>query len=227
MSYTIRSGRQHDILVAISLIEKARYLAEASQQLSYDVLRELLPVFIHNISVLRSVRDYDDPNYFIMDLSFCTRACLMSYEKLIRVIESSRDDASLFENICRENDDRTLSRLCDVMDSIWKRYWLRFHVNEDKIVLLRSIENELVAICSSVCIRGNEHLPEGFRCFSCLKNSAYLKTGITDECCEKEKACSNMNYCAHFIQTDEKSKYYNINRAIFERRLNETGTSQQ
>ncbi len=44
MSYSIRSGRQHEILVAISLIEKARYLAEASQQLSYDVLRELLPV---------------------------------------------------------------------------------------------------------------------------------------------------------------------------------------
>ncbi len=164
MSYTIRSGRQHDILVAISLIEKARYLAEASQQLSYDVLRELLPVFKHNLGVLRSVRhDYDEVNHFLMDLSFCTRAGLLSYEKLIRVIESSRDDESLFENVCRENDDHTLSRLCDIMESIWKRYWLRFHVDEDKMELLHSIENELVAVCSSVCIKRQRTFTRGIQ----------------------------------------------------------------
>lgn len=152
MSFPIRTRSQYDLLVAISLVEKARYLAEACQQLSFGVLTEMLPSLRRNLAVLRSVRfDCDECNFFLMDFQFCLRACVLSYERLVRVVEASRDNESLFENFCRENgDEDTLSGLCSVMDAIWHRYWQRFHVDEDKTGFLQSTESKLVKLSSKI-----------------------------------------------------------------------------
>jgi len=227
-SFELRSETQCEFLVALSLIEKCRYFAEASQQLSFTVLTHLLPTIKCNLEILTSINlgnfEYD---YFYTNVSFSLRACIASHEKLIRVIEMSHDDKSLYDNFCSENTATTLPDLCNVLDSIWFNYWKRFHINENKMSFLHSTEDMLVKLYSHVTLQGNERFPDSYRCLSCEKNTGYLKTGRSNVCDGKDQSSSSANYCYHFIESHDKSKFVNINRTIFERRLNEKGISQQ
>jgi hypothetical protein len=216
----------------MSLIEKARYLAEGAQQLTYDVLVELLPIFKQNLEILQSVHlDEFEYDYFFMDLQFCLNVCKRSYERLIRVIEKSKDDKSLYETFCSENSSDTLPKLCSILDSLWKKYWKSFHIGENKMEFLTAMQNELINIYSHITIKGNERLPNSYTCLSCVKNTGYLKTGRSNVCDRtnsdnKNEDVSSMNYCYHLIDICDNSKYFNINRTIFERRMNEIGTEQ-
>lgn len=227
-SMELRSETQCSFLISLSLIEKSRYLAEAAYQLSYDVLSKLLPIFEHNLSVLNSVSsDNCEYDFFYMDFMFSLKVAKHSYEKLIGVVKASSDDKSLYENLCKVNSKGTLSRLCGVLDTIWNDYWKTFHVRNDKKALLSRLEEELVEICSNITIKGNEHFPESYRCLSCELNTGYIKTGRSDICDRSDEKTTSLNYCYHFIDINDKSKFVNINRAIFERRLNEIGVKQQ
>lgn len=223
---------QYEIMIALCYIESARYSAEAAQQLSYNELVKLLPIFKGNLEILKSVSFDDKENdYFYMDLQFCLNACILSYEKLVKVIEMSHDDKTIYDNFCQKNSRNTLTELCRILQTIWKKYWKRFHVEEDKIQLLSSIQDDLVQLFSNIAINGNEPLHPDFRCLSCDKNSAYIKTGVTDICNVEQKdkndKATSLAYCHHLIDVCKDSKHFNINRVIFERRMNEKGIAQQ
>ena len=80
-SFELRSRIQCSFLVSLSFIEKARYLAEAAQQLSYEILSSLLPVFKDNLAILKSICLGDnESDYFYMDLDFCLK-CVYSHMK--------------------------------------------------------------------------------------------------------------------------------------------------
>lgn len=231
-SYQIRSSTQYEIMIALCYIENARYSAEAAQQLSYNELVKLLPTLKRNLEVLKSVSfDGKENDHFYMDLQFCHKACVVSYEKLVKVIEMSHDDKTAYDNFCLMNSRNTLSELCDVLETIWKQYWKRFHIQEDKLHLLSTIQDKLIALFSNVAINGNEPLPANFRCLSCDRNSAYIKTGITDICDvevkDKNDKTRSLAYCHHLIDVCKQSEHFNINRVIFERRMNEKVASQQ
>ena len=231
-SFELRSDVQFNFLVSLSFIEKARYLAEGAQQLEYNVLTELLPIFKQNLDILKSVKLGDlEHDYFYMDLHFSLRVCIQSYERLITVIESSNDNETLYENFCSKNSVDTLARLCSILDVLWKKYWKGFHIDENKIPFLTKIQDELVNIYSHITVKGNEKLPSSYSCLSCVKNTGYLKTGRSNVCDRtnsdnKIEDSSSMNYCYHFIDVCDNSKFVNINRTIFERRMNEIGTEQ-
>jgi hypothetical protein len=227
--YVLRSETQYELLAALCLIEQSRHYAEAAQQLSFEVLQQLLPTLKHNLDILKSIKlkeHYCD--FFAMNVCFSLKTAIISYDRLINVIERSNSNESLYDNFCKENSQSTLEDLCSLYNKIWVNYWKRFHIDEDKISFLKRLESELTKVYSNVCLKGNENLPDKFRCLGCLKNSGYLKTGRTDVCgSEKEDKGCSLNYCYHFIDTNNESKYFNINRAIFERRMNEIGTVQQ
>ena len=230
-SFELRSRVQYSFLVSLSVIEKARYLAEAAQQLSYDVLLKLMPVFERNLDILKSICLGDfECDYFYMDLQFCLKVCIFSYERLINVVRCSND---MYENFCSKNSTDVLPRLCFILDSLWRRYWKTFHINEDKLPFLTSIQEELVTLYSHITIKGNEKFPNSYTCLSCEKDTGYLKTGRSNVCDrtntdnkKTDEDVSSMDYCHHFIDICDNSKYFNINRTIFERRMNEIGTEQ-
>ena len=230
-SYDLRSKPQYEILVAISFVEKAKYLASAAQQLKFDILVSLLPHLKENLMLLKSISvPENEIDMFVMDFVFSLKSCIFLHEKLVRAVENSFDDMSLYENICLENGP-TLVKLSEVLTSIWKNYWQQFHVNDDKKKFLLSTKDELIKVYSDICIMGNEQLPDDYSCLSCCKASAYLKTGITNQCENEsfnvQSKKNSMNYCHHLITTNENSKYRNMDRIIFERRMNEIGTRQQ
>ena len=225
-SYDIRCKEQYEVLAAISLIEKCRYLAASAQQLKYDILIHLSPILEHNLETLRKIdisRCYSS-NYFEMNLYFSWKVCILTHEKILKAIKKSYDDKSLHENISTENEQCTLEQLCQTLDTIWNDYWQVFHIdNRCHEEFLNSIEENLIRIYSAICIKGNESFPENYSCKSCCKNSAYLNTGISNECDGSESKGCGTNYCYHFIDVRNKFNYPNINRIIFESRLNEVG----
>ena len=230
-SYDLRSSSQYEYLAALSIVEKARYYAEAAQQLSYEVLAPLLPTLSNNLEILKSINLREGRiDRFVMDFQFCVEASIVSYERLIRVIRNSKDDESLYHGFCSQNSKDTLPELCSIFDSIWEKYWKQFHLSGDKMSFLNKTRNKLVNIYSHISIRGNEKLPDGYRCLGCVRDTGYLKIGRTDVCnieSEDNKGTSSMNYCYHLIDVKENSKFVNIERVIFERRQNEDGISQQ
>ena len=230
-SYDLRSSSQYEYLAALSVVEKARYYAEAAQQLSYEVLAPLLPTLLRNLEILKSINlGEGEIDRFVMDFQFCVQASIVSYERLICVIRNSKDDESLYRGFCSENLKDTLSQLCSIFDSIWEKYWKQFHSPSDKMSFLKEAQDRLVKIYSHISIQGNEKLPDGYRCLGCVRDTGYLKTGRTDVCnaeSEENKGSSSMNYCYHLIDVKENSKFVNVDRAIFERRQNEEGISQQ
>ena len=227
--YDIRSGIQYEMLFAISLIEKARYLSECSQQLNYRILKRMLPVIKSNYNKLETlVSDVIQTDMFFLDLSFVLKCSLYSHKKVIRAIESSFDDKTLYDAICRENKDCILDKLCSILNTLWSDYWRHFHINDAKIDTLLRLESDLIPLYSCITLKGNESLPSNYRCLSCIHDSAYVKTGRLNMCDDdKNKDNSkSLNYCYHIIDTCTESKFCNLNRAIFERRLNETGILQ-
>lgn len=228
----IRSGLQYEFVIALSLVEKARYYAEASQQLSFHTLKSLLPVLRKNLDILKSVDLSDFTNdYFLMDLKFSLRLCIKSYERLIYVVETSMSDESIHKMFSCKNNPNTLTDLCRIMDRIWKDYWYNFHKSSNKKSLLHDIETDLVELYSDICLRGNERFENNYKCPSCKLNSAYHRTGITDECneesIESQGNISSQTYCHHFVDIKDTAKFFNVDRIIFERRMNEEGTIQQ
>ena len=226
----IRSGSQYEFLIALSLIEKARYFAEAAQQLSYENLQSILPVLRKNHEILKSISLNDfESDYFILNLRFSLRLCLISYEKIVHVASTATDNQTLHALFSANNNQDTLNKLCQTMDSIWKEYWFNFHNSTNKRTYLQDVETSLVNLYSDICIRGNESFENSYRCPSCMLNSAYLKTGITDECNreDNQEHTSCQQYCYHFIDVKDTSKFFNVDRIIFERRMNEEGTVQE
>ena len=226
----IRSGSQYEFLIALSLIEKARYFAEAAQQLSYEILQTILPVLQKNLEILKSISLNDFENdYFLLNLKFSLRVCIISYEKLIHVASTTTDNETLHSLFSANNNRDTLKKLCETMDSIWKEYWLSFHNCANKRSFLQGVETSLVNLYTDICIRGNESFENSYRCPSCMLNSAYLKTGITDECNreDNQEQTSCQQYCYHFIDVKDTSKFFNVDRIIFEKRMNEEGTVQE
>ena len=227
--YGIRSGIQYEMLFAISLIEKARYLSECSQQLNYHILKRMLPILKDNFNKLESlVSNEIQTDMFFLDLSFVLKCSLYSHKKVIRAIESSFDDKTLYEAICRENEASILDKLCSILNTLWTDYWRNFHINDAKMEMLSTLEHELIPLYACITLKGNESLPSSYRCLSCIHDSAYVKTGRLNMCNDdKNKGISNtLNYCYHLIDTCTESKCCNLNRSIFERRLNETGILQ-
>ena len=228
--YDIRSGIQYEMLFAISLIEKARYLSECSQQLKYRILKRMLPVIKSNYNKLETlVSDVIQIDMFYLDLSFVLKCSLYSHKKVIRAIESSFDDKTLYDAICRENKDCILDKLCSILNTLWSDYWRHFHINDCKMEMLSTLESELIPLYSCITLKGNESLPSNYRCLSCILDSAYTKTGRLNICDNDDKNqnhSNTLNYCYHLIDTCTESKICNLNRAIFERRLNETGILQ-
>jgi len=225
-TYEIRSKPQYEILVGISIMEKTRYLVTAAQQLSYDVLHCLLPIFENNLCLLETItiENINGANIFEMDFNFCMKTCIAAHKKLIRVVKSCHDDKSLYEKICLENKNSNLAELCNCLDSLWHNYWNTFHINKDNHLFLKEIEERLIELYGAICIKGNEQFPENFKCLSCIKDAAYLKTGILSNC-DNNKTLDK-KYCHHFVDVDEKCSKPNINRIIFERRMNELDTRQ-
>ena len=227
--YDIRSGLQSEFMFAISLVEKARYLSECSQQLCFDVLKQMLPVIKNNYNKIKSIVSSDiEFDIFHLDLQFVLKCCVYSHDKVIRAIESSYDDKTLYDAICRENEACILDKLCSILSTLWIDYWKHFHQDNDKMDVLLTLESELVQLYSCITLKGNESLPSNYRCLSCILDSAYVKTGRLNMCDDdKNKDNSkSLNYCYHLIDTNKDSKYCNLNRAIFERRLNEKGILQ-
>ena len=226
--YDIRSGIQYEMLFAISLIEKARYLSECSQQLNYRILKRMLPVIKSNYNKLESLISNElEIDMFYLDLSFVLKCSLYSHKKLIRAIESSFDNKTLYDAICRENEACILDKLCSILNTLWSDYWRHFHINDCKIDTLSTLENELVPLYACITLKGNESLPSNHRCLSCILDSAYVKTGRLNMCDDNQNHSNTLNYCYHLIDTCTESKNCNLNRAIFERRLNEKGIGQR
>lgn len=229
-SYVLRSKPNYELLAALTILEKARYMACSAQQLKYDILLSLLPTLERNLNILHMIplEEVDGNNFFVMSFYFSLKTCILTYEKVIQIVKDSNDDTSLYKNVCLANKNCTLEEMCKCLDSIWKDYWHAFHKIKNPQNFLRLMQNKLVGLYSAICIKGNESLPDNYKCLSCCKTSAYLKTGITNECdneaINKESNSSSMNYCYHLI--DEKCTKPNINRIIFEIRMNELGTQQ-
>ena len=125
--HDIRSGIQYEMLFAISLIEKARYLSECSQQLNYSILKRMLPVLKGNCNTLESlVFNELEIDRFYLDLRFVLKCSLYSHKKVIRAIESSYDDRTVYEAICRENEACILDKLCSILKygklNLYKNY---------------------------------------------------------------------------------------------------------
>lgn len=227
--YELRSGMQYEMLYAISLVEKARYLSECSQQLNNDTLKKLLPVLKGNLNKLESIatnaREYD---LFHLDLNFILKCSLHSHRNLIRAIESSNDNKTLYEQICSGNTDNVLSKLCTALNTLWLDYWKHFHNNQSAMEKLLNLEDQLIPLYSAITLKGNETIAPNTRCLSCILDSAYVKTGRLNMCDDKieNRDMVSLNYCYHLVDTKKESIYCNINRAIFERRLNERGVNQ-
>lgn len=228
----MRTKEQYELLAALTILEKTRYMATAAQQLNYEVLLSLLPTLKQNLQQLNTICEIDVEmnNVFVMNFRFSLRTCILAHEMLVRVIENSKDNKSLYENVCSENKNCTLAEMCKCLDLVWRQYWQEFHIKKNHDSFLQSMEKKLTALYSAICIKGNENLPDNYLCLSCCKDSAYIKTGVTNECDEQyntDSKSSSMDYCHHFIDIQDKCPKVNINRTIFERRMNEIGTKQQ
>lgn len=232
--FEIRSPLQYELLFAISLIEKARYLSESSQQLSYDILKSLLPILKDNYNKIESIASGEiEYDLFHLNLNFVLNCCLHSHRKVIRAIELSCDNRTLYDNICAANKDKVLGKLCNILNTLWIYYWKHFHKNDNKMDMLLNLQSQLVPLFSAITFKGNESLPSDYRCLSCIIDSAFTKTGRLNMCDNdnKNQDKSNsqgisLNYCYHLVDTKMDSKFCNFNRAIFERRLNEIGLLQ-